>query len=101
MLRALHKADIQWQDLIGSGFGDVVSRHMKQLAETGGEWRAQANTRITRNLDDYLTEEARVLPHSLDTARFAEQVHDLRLQLDRLSARTQGLNARLDKLISD
>ena len=28
MLRALHKADIQWQDLMGSVFGDVVSRHM-------------------------------------------------------------------------
>lgn len=101
MLRALHKADIQWQDLVGSVFGDVVSRHMQQLAEAGGEWRAQANSRIKRNLDDYLKAEARILPHSLDAARFAEQVHDLRLQLDRLGARTQGLNARLDKLISD
>lgn len=101
LLRALHKADIQWQDLVGSVFGDVVSRHMQQLAEAGTEWRTQANARIKRNLDDYLKEEARVVPHSLDTARFAEQAHDLRLQLDRLSARTQALNARLDKLISD
>ena len=101
LLRALHEADIQWQDLVGSVFGDVLSRHVQQLAEAGGEWRTQANTRIKRNLDDYLKEEASVLPHSLDTARFYEQVHDLRLQLDRLGARTQGLNARLDKLISD
>lgn len=101
LLRALHKADIQWQDLVGSVFGDVMSRHLQQIAEAGGEWRAQANTRTKRNLDDYLKEEARVVPHSLDTARFAEQVHHLRLQLDRLGARTQALNARLDKLISD
>lgn len=101
LLRALHKADIQWQDLAGSVFGDVISRHMQQLAEAGAEWSTQANTRIKRNLDDYLKEEARVVPHSLDTARFGEHVHDLRLQLDRLSARAQALNTRLNKLISD
>ena len=101
LLGTLRKADVQWQDLAGSVFGDVISRHMQQAVAAGAEWSAQANTRIKRNLDDYLKEEVRVVPHNSETARFAEDVHELRLQVDRLNARTQALNARLEKLISN
>ena len=101
LLGTLRKADIQWQDLAGSVFGDVVSRHMQQAATASADWSKQASTRIKRNVDDYLKEEVRIVPQNSETARFAEDVHELRLQVDRLSARTQALNARLDKLISN
>ena len=61
----------------------------------------QSNTRLRRNLEDYLREEIRIVsgPHEAD--RFADQLHDLRLQLDRLAARAQALDERLSKRISD
>ena len=101
LLRALHRADIQWRDLLGTILGDSFSGQLVSLFEASSEWAGQSNTRLRRNLEDYLKEEIRVVPGHHETDRFADQMHDLRLQLDRLTARAQALDERLRKRISD
>ncbi len=101
LLRALHRADIQWRDLLGSILGDSLSGQLVSLVEAGSEWAGQSNTRLRRNLEDYLREEIRVIPGPHEADRFADQLHDLRLQLDRLAARAQALDERLSKRISN
>lgn len=100
LLRALHRADIQWRDLLGAILGDSLSGQLVSLVEAGSEWAGQSNTRLRRNLEDYLREEIRVIPGPHEADRFADQLHDLRLQLDRLAARAQALDERLSKRIS-
>ena len=86
LLRALHRADIQWRDLLGAILGDSLSGQLVSMVEAGSGWAGQSNTRLKRNLEDYLRGDPRVPgPHEAD--RFADQLHDLRLQLDRLAAR--------------
>ncbi|MGB1639798.1 MAG: ubiquinone biosynthesis accessory factor UbiJ [Pseudohongiellaceae bacterium] len=101
LLRALHRADIQWRDLLGAILGDSLSGQLVSLVEAGSEWAGQSNTRLRRNLEDYLREEIRVIPGPHEADRFADQLHDLRLQLDRLAARAQALDERLSKRISN
>lgn len=101
LLRALHRADIQWRDLLGAILGDSLSGQFVSLVEAGSEWAGQSNTRLRRNLEDYLREEIRIVPGPHEADRFADQLHDLRLQLDRLAARAQALDERLSKRISD
>ena len=101
LLRALHRADIQWRDLLGAILGDSLSGQLVSLVEAGSEWAGQSNTRLRRNLEDYLREEIRIVPGPHEADRFADQLHDLRLQLDRLAARAQALDERLSKRISD
>ena len=101
LLRALHRADIQWRDLLGTTLGDGISGQLISLVEASSEWAGQSNTRLRRNLEDYLKEEIRVVPGEHETDRFTDQMHDLRLQLDRVAARAQALDERLNKLISD
>ncbi len=100
LLHALHRADIQWRDLLGAILGDSLSGQLVSLVEAGSEWAGQSNTRLRRNLEDYLREEIRVIPGPHEADRFADQLHDLRLQLDRLAARAQALDERLSKRIS-
>ena len=101
LLRALHRADIQWRDLLGTTLGDDISGQLISLVEASSEWAGQSNTRLRRNLEDYLKEEIRVVPGEHETDRFTDQMHDLRLQLDRVAARAQALDERLNKRISD
>ena len=101
LLRALHRADIQWRDLLGTTLGDGISGQLISLVEASSEWAGQSNTRLRRNLEDYLKEEIRMVPGHHETDRFADQMHDLRLQLDRVAARAQALDERLNKRISD
>ena len=101
LLRALHRADIQWRDLLGTTLGDDISGQLISLVEASSEWAGQSNTRLRRNLEDYLKEEIRVVPGQHETDRFIDQMHDLRLQLDRVAARAQALDERLNKRISD
>ena len=101
LLRALHRADIQWRDLLGTTLGDGISGQLISLVEASSEWAGQSNIRLRRNLEDYLKEEIRVVPGEHETDRFTDQMHDLRLQLDRVAARAQALDERLNKRISD
>lgn len=101
LLRALHRADIQWRDLLGAILGDSLSGQLVSMVEAGSEWAGQSNTRLRRNLEDYLIEEIRLIPGPHEADRFADQLHDLRLQLDRLAARAQALGERLRKRISN
>ena len=100
LLRALHRADIQWRDLLGAILGDSLSGQLVSMVEAGSGWAGQSNTRLKRNLEDYLRGDHLVPgPHEAD--RFADQLHDLRLQLDRLAAQAQALGERLRKRISN
>jgi len=101
LLRALHRADIQWRDLLGATLGDSLSSQLISLFEASSDWAGQSNTRFRRSLEDYVKEEIRVAPGHHETDRFADQLHDLRLQLDRIAARAQALDERLRRRISD
>jgi len=101
LLRALHRTDIQWRDLLGTTLGDSISGQLISLVEASSEWAGQSNTRLRRNLEDYLKEEISVVPGQHETDRFADQMHELRLQLDRVAARAKALDERLNKRISD
>ena len=101
LLRALHRADIQWRDLLGATLGDSLSSQLISFFEASSDWAGQSKSRLRRSLEDYVKEEIRVAPGHHKTDRFADQLHDLRLQLDRIAARVQTLDERLRRRISD
>ena len=101
LLRALHRADIQWRDLLGATLGDSLSSQLISFFEASSDWAGQSKSRLRRSLEDYVKEEIRVAPGHHETDRFADQLHDLRLQLDRIAARVQTLDERLRRRISD
>ena len=49
LLRALHRADIQWRDLLGATLGDRVSSHIISLFEASSEGAGQSYRRLRRS----------------------------------------------------
>ena len=73
--------------------GPVAGHAVANLLRTGREWGGQAQQSLSRSLSEYLTEEGRQLVGNAEANVSADQLHQLRLDLDRLEARLARLNA--------
>lgn len=73
--------------------GPVAGHAVANLLRTGWEWGSQAQQSLSRSLSEYLTEEGRHLVGNAEARVSADQLHQLRLDLDRLEARLARLNA--------
>ncbi|WP_022963647.1 ubiquinone biosynthesis accessory factor UbiJ [Halopseudomonas pelagia] len=73
--------------------GPVAGHTLANMLRTGREWGSQAHSSLGRSLSEYLTEESRQLVGNAEARVSADQLHQLRLDLDRLEARLARLNA--------
>ena len=72
-------------------FGPVAGHAMANVLRTGRDWGKQTHENLTQSLGDYLTEEVRQLVGQPEARAAADELHALRLQLDRLDARVSRL----------
>lgn len=73
--------------------GPVAGHTVANMVRSGWEWGGQAHSSLGRSLSEYLTEESRHLVGNAEAGVSADQLHQLRLDLDRLEARLARLNA--------
>lgn len=71
--------------------GPVAAHALGELARGGRDWFGDARHSLQQSVADYLTEEGRQLVGRAEADASAAQIHELRLQLDRLDARVQRL----------
>lgn len=85
--QALADLDIDWEEQLSRVTGDIpaheIGRALRALLREGRRVRRSAGD----NLSEYLTEEARLLPHRFEVEDFLEDVDTLRDDVDRLEAR--------------
>ncbi len=98
LYKTIRKLDLRWDDYLAPVLGDVLSQQASTVQKKSTEWLRHSAERGKQNLEDFLKEEARLLPHQEDLALFQEQLDALRLQVDRASARVDLLKTRADKL---
>ncbi|MEH6500395.1 MAG: SCP2 sterol-binding domain-containing protein [Pseudoalteromonas distincta] len=67
--------------------GPVAGHAIANVLRSGWEWGGQAQHSLSRSLSEYLTEEGRQLIGTAEARVSADQLHQLRLDLDRLEAR--------------
>lgn len=94
----LQTLDLRWDDYLAPLLGDVVTQQTSQLQEQAAGFARDAGTRLKRNIEDYLKEEAQLVPHEYAIEQFQENLDALKLRIDRVSARTQQLKSRLDQV---
>jgi ubiquinone biosynthesis protein UbiJ len=61
-------------------------------------WGRQATASLTRQLDEFIHEEARITPPRLELEDFYRDVQALGLQVERLASRVERLRRKLHKL---
>lgn len=71
--------------------GPVAAHAIGDLVRGARDWTQQTHDSLSQSLSDYLTEESRQLVGRAEGQAFAAQLHQLRLQLDRLDARVTNL----------
>lgn len=71
--------------------GPVAAHTLGNFARQSNSWRATARTTVQQSISDYLTQEGRQLVGCSEADAVAAQIHELRLQLDRIDARVEHL----------
>ncbi len=87
--------DVDWQDYLAPLAGDIVSNELGKFAEAAKSWGSVVGNSAHRNLHDYLSEEVRLVPTRTEVDSFTDRLDQLRLQIDRVQARTEQFNRRL------
>jgi len=94
---ALAGLDIDWEEQLSQLTGDIaaheIGRGVRSLRREGSRLGDSAG----RNLSEYLTEEARLLPHRFEVEDFVTDVDTLRDDVERLAARITLLEARREQ----
>ena len=90
---ALGGLDIDWEEQLSKLTGDVFAHELGRGLRGARRESERVGRSMRDNLSEYLTEEARVLPHRYEVEDFIVDVDALRDDADRLEARI----ARLEK----
>jgi ubiquinone biosynthesis protein UbiJ len=96
--RILAALDMDWEAPLVNTLGDVAGHQLAQLLRRTFAWGKQASASLTRQLEEFIHEEARLSPPRLEVEDFYRDLHELGLRVDRLQSRTERLRQRLQKL---
>jgi ubiquinone biosynthesis protein UbiJ len=96
--QSLATLDIDWEAPLVAALGDVAGHQLAQLLRRAFSWGKQASTGLSRQLEEFIHEEARLSPPRLEVEDFYRDLQDLGLHVDRLESRAQRLRQRLQKL---
>ena len=87
--------DIDWEEQLSKFTGDILAHQIGNAVRKAAHWAQSTGSRLEADLGEYLTEEARLLPHPLEVADFIDQVDELREHTDRLEARIRLIQKKL------
>ncbi|MBK8164233.1 MAG: SCP2 sterol-binding domain-containing protein [Gammaproteobacteria bacterium] len=89
--------DIDWEEHASHLVGDIAAHKLGNIARSLGRWSRETGAGMADNLDEYLHEEARLVPQRAEVEEFLAAVDLLRTDADRLEQRIARLLRRLDK----
>lgn len=87
----LREIDVDWEELLSRAVGDVVAHHLGQVVRNAQGWLGDSSHAMRLNTQEYLQEEARVVPADAEIRQYLDAVDTLRADTDRLEARLKRL----------
>lgn len=98
LYNTLNELDLDWADYLAPLLGDIVTNELGQFAEDARHWSSGAGKSIRRNVDEFLKEEAKVVPSRQQVDSFNSKLDRLKINIDRVKARVDQVQERLEKL---
>lgn len=83
----LANLDIDWEEQLSRFTGDIAAHQLGRGTRGLASYLAQSKQTLESNLAEYLTEEARLLPHPYEVEEFLNEVDRLKDDTERLLAR--------------
>lgn len=93
--RLLTGFKFNWQDPLALLIGDAATWQVESGLENAATWGRSSLQAVGRNLDEYLHDEAGIVPPRKAVESFGRRMDALRLRIDRLGARLELARTRL------
>ncbi|MDX1732722.1 MAG: SCP2 sterol-binding domain-containing protein [Halioglobus sp.] len=93
--KVLSTLDIDWEAPLVDTLGDVAGHQVAQVLRNGFAWSRQAAQSLTRQLEEFIHEEARLSPPRLELEDFYRDVRQLDQRVERLQKRAQRLREQI------
>lgn len=86
--------DLDWEQPLADAFGDVIGHQIGRGLRSGQAWVKSSGRNISRQLEEFLREESRLMPHPVESRQFFDDIDRLRSEADRLEAKIRRLQQR-------
>jgi ubiquinone biosynthesis protein UbiJ len=96
--RVIAGLDVDWEAPLVRTLGDVPGHQLATLLRDLFHWGRDAGASLTRQLDEFLHEEAGLTPPRAELEDFYSDVQALTQAVDRLASRMERIRARLARL---
>ncbi|RLA49182.1 MAG: hypothetical protein DRR04_01675 [Gammaproteobacteria bacterium] len=96
--KILATLDMDWEAPLVATLGDVGGHQVARMLRSLFSWGRHATDSLTRQLDEFIHEEARLTPPRLELEDFYRDVQELGQRVERLQSRTSRLRQRLQKV---
>lgn len=95
----LHRLELDWESALAELIGDVPAHQVGRLVRGGARWGKQAIQSLNRQVEEFVHEEARLLPPASELQDHYESIAQLGLAVDRLEARVEKQRQRLTRVL--
>lgn len=95
LMHVFDALSIDWEELASHGIGDAPAYRLSQAIHFAKNTFKNTLSSFIRNTDDYLHEECELAPHPFAIEDFMNDVDELVMHTERLSARIQHLSSTL------
>jgi len=95
--KVLADLDVDWEAPLVDTLGDVAGHQVAQILRRVFDFGRQAHNSLSRQLGEFIHEEARLAPPRLELEDFYTDVRELDQRVERLQSRIERLRRRLDK----
>jgi len=87
----LSSVDWDWEEQLSKFTGDVIAHQAGSMVRKAANFISNSRDTLQQDISEYLQEEARLLPASIEVGYFLEEVDQLRTNVDRVAARVNRL----------
>ncbi|MDG2141291.1 MAG: hypothetical protein P8K27_07320 [Gammaproteobacteria bacterium] len=93
---ATHSFNLSWPDILGPILGQKTTSELERFFNTAKAWSFEFRQSLKRDIEDYIKEEKKVIPTNDDLQEFFDDVDRLKFKIDRVKARADLLNSRVN-----
>ncbi|MGH1462252.1 MAG: ubiquinone biosynthesis accessory factor UbiJ [Neptuniibacter sp.] len=86
----ISEAQIDWEAMLGDVIGDLPAHQIALFTAWKAQWYQNSGSSLLHNLDEYIKEEARLVPTRPETESFCHEVEALHERVERLAARIEA-----------
>jgi ubiquinone biosynthesis protein UbiJ len=105
LIQTLHASisamEIDWEEHVGNVFGDIPTFQLGQWLHSSRRWTRDVSAALLDDVEEYLHEEAKLLPSAAEVEHFNQRLDELKLAIDRIKARAERLRRTLEQDVTD